>query len=52
MSDPASASAIRKFREHPMPALPMLNFRNYHSLLHWGNAITYMRLRGKTPPAA
>lgn len=48
----ANAKATRKFRDTPMPTLSLLNFRNYHGLLHWGNAITYMRLRGKTPPAA
>ena len=52
MNDETNAKALRKFRDRPMPALPLLNFRNYHSLLHWGNAITYMRLRGKVPPAA
>jgi uncharacterized damage-inducible protein DinB len=52
MNDAEKAKAMRTFRDQPMPALPLLNFRNYHSLLHWGNAITYMRLRGKVPPSA
>ena len=52
MHDPAKAATPRPFRQSRLPALALLNFRNYHALLHWGNAITYMRLRGKVPPSA
>lgn len=52
MGDSTRADAMRAFRGSSRPALVLLNFRNYHSLLHWGNAITYMRLRGKVPPSA
>lgn len=51
MSDNAKATAMKQFMGKPLPALAVLNFRTYHSLLHWGNAITYMRLRGKVPPS-
>lgn len=30
----------------------ILTFRNYHGLLHYGNVITYIRLRGKVPPSS
>ena len=52
MSDTARANVMREFRGGPRTALVILNFRAYHSLLHWGNAITYMRLRRKVPPSA
>ena len=52
MHDEANAKTMRPFRTAQLPALAVLNFRNYHALLHWGNAITYMRLRGKVPPTA
>jgi len=52
MHDAAKARTPRAFRETQLPALALLNVRNYHALLHWGNAITYMRLRGKVPPSA
>jgi uncharacterized damage-inducible protein DinB len=52
MTEPKNAMAVRPFRQTQLPALAVLNFRNYHALLHWGNAITYMRLRGKVPPTA
>ena len=52
MHDAAKARTPRAFRQSQLPALALLNFRNYHALLHWGNAITYMRLRGKVPPSA
>ena len=51
MADDAKAKAMKQFMGGPRPALAVLNFRTYHSLLHWGNAITYMRLRGKVPPS-
>jgi uncharacterized damage-inducible protein DinB len=51
MADDAKAKAMKQFMGKPLPALALLNFRTYHSLLHWGNAITYMRLRGKVPPS-
>lgn len=51
MSDSLQRGVERKLRGQPMPALAVLNFRNYHMMLHWGNAITYMRLRGKVPPS-
>jgi uncharacterized damage-inducible protein DinB len=34
-----------------MPALTVLLFRTHHLSLHYGNAVTYMRLRGKVPPS-
>jgi uncharacterized damage-inducible protein DinB len=52
MNDRAQANRMVSFHGQPHPAAVLLNFRNYHSLLHWGNAITYMRLRGKVPPTA
>jgi uncharacterized damage-inducible protein DinB len=51
MADDAKANVMVDFRGKPRSAVAVLNFRNYHSLLHWGNAITYMRLRGKVPPS-
>jgi uncharacterized damage-inducible protein DinB len=51
MADAGAARAPRTFHGQPLPALAVLNFRNYHALLHWGNAITYMRLRGRVPPS-
>lgn len=51
MADTARAKTMVEFMGKPRPAMVVLNFRTYHSLLHWGNAITYMRLRGKVPPS-
>ena len=51
MADDAKANAMVDFMGKPRPAVAVLNFRNYHAMLHWGNVITYMRLRGKVPPA-
>lgn len=43
----ATAESMGKAR----PVLAILMFRAHHSLLHYGNVITYMRLRGKVPPS-
>lgn len=42
---------IVKFQSRSFPALVVMDFRNYHGFLHYGNVITYMRLRGKVPPS-
>lgn len=52
MADESRANEIRQFMGKPRPALVLLNFRMYHTMLHWGNAITYIRLRGKVPAAS
>lgn len=51
MSDPARANVMRRFQGGDRSSAAVLNFRNYHTLLHWGNVITYMRLRGLVPPS-
>jgi uncharacterized damage-inducible protein DinB len=33
------------------PPLVVLLFRTHHGALHYGNVVTYMRLRGKVPPS-
>lgn len=52
MSDPVQAAAPRPFQGGQRTSLVVLNFRLYHGMLHWGNAVTYIRLRGKVPPSA
>ena len=42
---------IVQFGGMPMPALSVLLFRTHHGSLHYGNIVTYMRLRGKVPPS-
>lgn len=51
MTDEVRAKTMRDVMGNLRPASAVLNFRIYHSMLHWGNAITYMRLRGKVPPS-
>lgn len=42
---------IVSFQRRSFPARAVMDFRNYHGFLHYGNVITYMRLRGKIPPS-
>jgi uncharacterized damage-inducible protein DinB len=39
------------FNGRVTPILSMLLFLNMHNALHYGNAVTYLRLRGKVPPS-
>lgn len=45
------ANASAEFMGKARPVLAILMFRAHHSLLHYGNVITYTRLRGKVPPS-
>ena len=47
----ATARSMIEFMGKPRPALGLLIFRTHHAALHYGNAITYIRLRGQVPPA-
>ena len=46
----SSAKAMVSFGNSPKPALVVLMFNSVHNALHYGNVVTYMRLRGKVPP--
>lgn len=49
MTDAGSRSTVQ-FGRSRMPALAVLMYKSFHNSLHYGNVITYMRLRGKVPP--
>lgn len=46
----ARARATVQFGRSELPAMAVLMFKSFHNSLHYGNVITYMRLRGKVPP--
>lgn len=46
-----SARQTVPFMGTSMPALSVLLFRTHHLSLHYGNVVTYLRLRGKVPPS-
>ena len=47
----ARANTMVEFGKRQMPAVTVLIYRTHHATLHYGNVITYMRLRGKVPPS-
>ena len=47
----AKARTMVQLGSMPMPTLTVLLIRTHHSSLHYGNVITYLRLRGKVPPS-
>lgn len=46
------ARALVDFMGGSRPVLAVLMFRTHHAALHYGNAITYLRLKGKLPPSS
>lgn len=48
----ASATQMVKFMGNENPKLGVLSVNNVHSALHYGNLITYMRLKNIVPPSS
>ena len=48
----ASGSEMIKFFNMDMPKLGVLNFNNMHDMEHYGNLVTYMRLKNIVPPTS
>ena len=51
MDDKKGAESI-KFITGPTPRLMVLAFNNSHGYEHYGNLVTYMRLKGIVPPSS
>ncbi len=48
----ASAAQMVKFFDHDAPKLGVLTVNNMHDLEHYGNLVTYMRMKGIVPPSS
>ena len=48
----AQASAMIKFFGREMPKLSILDFNNVHTYEHYGNIVTYLRMKGLVPPSS
>jgi uncharacterized damage-inducible protein DinB len=48
----ASAASTVQFLNRPRTRLITLNFNIYHVNEHYGNIVTYMRLKGLVPPSS
>ena len=51
MTDTAGAQMV-KMIGMDMPKLGVLNFNNMHAMEHYGNLVTYMRLKNIVPPTS
>jgi uncharacterized damage-inducible protein DinB len=51
MTDSAGAAAVKLFN-NDMPKLSVLEFNTHHDFEHYGNIVTYMRLKGLVPPSS
>jgi uncharacterized damage-inducible protein DinB len=47
----AKAAEMVKFG-HEMPKLSVLDFNNVHTYEHYGNMVTYLRMKGLVPPSS
>ena len=48
----AHAAEIVKFFGHDAPKLGILNFNISHNMEHYGNIVTYLRIKGLVPPSS
>lgn len=48
----ASGAQIVKLFGSDSPKLGVLNFNNVHNMEHYGNLVTYMRIKGIVPPTS
>lgn len=48
----AQATQTVNFFGHEMPKLTVLDFNTAHSDEHYGNIVTYLRLKGMVPPSS
>jgi uncharacterized damage-inducible protein DinB len=51
MTDAAGATMV-KFLMGDLPKLSILEFNTHHDFEHYGNIVTYMRLKGLVPPSS
>ena len=51
MTDSAGAATVKLFTGD-MPKLSVLEFNTHHDFEHYGNIVTYMRLKGLVPPSS
>jgi len=48
----AHAAEMIKFFGHDAPKLTILNFNVGHNMEHYGNMVTYLRIKGLVPPSS
>lgn len=51
MSDAEAAQPV-KFFGREQPKLTVLSFKSAHDMEHYGNVVTYMRMKGLVPPSS
>ena len=48
----SAAEEVPKFFTGPTPRLGVFSFNNAHNMEHYGNMVTYMRMKGLVPPSS
>jgi uncharacterized damage-inducible protein DinB len=48
----AQAAELVSFFGHSAPKLTILNFNIGHNMEHYGNIVTYLRIKGLVPPSS
>jgi uncharacterized damage-inducible protein DinB len=52
MTDASATQMVKLFGGHDTPKLGALNVNNMHAMEHYGNLVTYMRLKNIVPPTS
>lgn len=52
MTDAAATQTVTLFGNENTPRLAVLNVNEIHSMEHYGNLVTYMRMKGIVPPSS
>ncbi len=52
MTDASGRQTVKLFGEEEAPKLSVLTVNNMHDLEHYGNLVTYMRIKGIVPPTS
>jgi len=52
LNDTTGKEVVKGFLPTPLPKLSWLQVNNSHNWEHYGNLVTYMRLKGITPPTS
>ncbi len=52
MTDAAGTQTVKLFGKDDVPKLAVLNVNEIHSMEHYGNLVTYMRMKNIVPPSS
>jgi uncharacterized damage-inducible protein DinB len=52
LTDAEGAKQVKLFGQLELPKLSVIEFNTHHNFEHYGNMVTYMRIKGLVPPSS